>query len=112
MRPPTSPSFPPLTDAHFEPPRPYRTFLATPILFASTALFLIVLSLFSKPWQSLAAFAFCVAGTVPYYLHVRPNGASLMPSLLSVRVGPSGQGLTHLVRRAERRKAAEGLEMT
>ncbi|GAA5910297.1 hypothetical protein JCM8208_003500 [Rhodotorula glutinis] len=65
--------------------RPYRTFLATPILFASTALFLIVLSLFSKPWQSLAAFAFCVAGTVPYYLHVRPN---------------------------ERRKAAEGLEMT
>ncbi|TNY18522.1 amino acid/polyamine transporter I, partial [Rhodotorula diobovata] len=53
--------------------RPYRTFLATPILFASTALFLIVLSLFSKPWQSLAAFAFCVAGAVPYYLHVRPN---------------------------------------
>ncbi|BGP38489.1 hypothetical protein JCM10450v2_002437 [Rhodotorula kratochvilovae] len=53
--------------------RPYRTYLATPILFASTALFLIILSIFSKPWQSLAAFAFCVAGAVPYYLHVRPN---------------------------------------
>ncbi|GJN87282.1 hypothetical protein Rhopal_000230-T1 [Rhodotorula paludigena] len=42
--------------------RPYRTYLATPILFASTALFLIILSCFSKPWQSLAAFGFCVAG--------------------------------------------------
>ncbi|GAA5866191.1 hypothetical protein JCM1840_005106 [Sporobolomyces johnsonii] len=51
--------------------RPYRTYLATPILFASTALFLIVLSCFSKPWQSLAAFIFCSAGTVPYYLQVR-----------------------------------------
>jgi len=37
-----------------------------------------VLSLFSKPWQSLAAFAFCVAGAVPYYLHVRPNGARML----------------------------------
>ncbi|KAK4331365.1 High-affinity methionine permease [Rhodotorula toruloides] len=51
--------------------RPYRTFLVTPILFASTALFLIVLSCFSRPIQSFAAFAFCVAGVVPYYLHVR-----------------------------------------
>ncbi|GAA5974197.1 hypothetical protein JCM11641_003321 [Rhodosporidiobolus odoratus] len=51
--------------------RPYRTYLATPILFASTALFLIVLSCFSKPWQSLAAFAFCVAGAVPYYFQTR-----------------------------------------
>ncbi|KWU44069.1 amino acid transporter, partial [Rhodotorula sp. JG-1b] len=47
---------------------PYKTFIATPIAFASTALFLIVLSCFSKPWQSLAAFAFCVAGVVPYYV--------------------------------------------
>ncbi|GAA5855926.1 hypothetical protein JCM8547_000418 [Rhodosporidiobolus lusitaniae] len=47
--------------------RPYRTYLSTPILFASTALFLIVLSAFSKPWQSLAAFCFCVAGAVPYH---------------------------------------------
>jgi hypothetical protein len=36
--------------------RPYRVFLPTPILFASTALFLIVLSCFSKPLESLAAF--------------------------------------------------------
>lgn len=46
--------------------RPYRTFLATPIVFASTALFLIVLSCFTKPWESLAAFVFCIAGAVPY----------------------------------------------
>ncbi|GAA6028057.1 hypothetical protein JCM8097_001851 [Rhodosporidiobolus ruineniae] len=51
--------------------RPYRTYLITPILFASTALFLIVLSCFSKPWQSLAAFAFCIAGAVPYYFQNR-----------------------------------------
>lgn len=57
------------------PHRPYRTFLVTPILFASTALFLIVLSCFSRPIQSFAAFAFCVAGVVPYYLHVRRSGA-------------------------------------
>ncbi|GAA6000235.1 hypothetical protein JCM10207_007919 [Rhodosporidiobolus poonsookiae] len=49
--------------------RPYRTHLVTPILFASTALFLIILSCFSRPWQSLAAFAFCVAGAVPYCFH-------------------------------------------
>ncbi|GAA6018396.1 hypothetical protein JCM8202_001361 [Rhodotorula sphaerocarpa] len=55
--------------------RPYKTFIATPIAFASTALFLIVLSCFSKPWQSLAAFAFCVAGVVPYYLHIRHKTA-------------------------------------
>ncbi|GAA5905358.1 uncharacterized protein JCM6883_006372 [Sporobolomyces salmoneus] len=51
--------------------RPYRTWLITPILFASTALFLLVLSAFSKPWQSLAGFLFCGAGTLPYYLQVR-----------------------------------------
>ncbi|BGP06421.1 hypothetical protein JCM10049v2_002243 [Rhodotorula toruloides] len=53
--------------------RPYRTFLVTPILFASTALFLIVLSCFSRPIQSFAAFAFCVAGIVPFFLHVRQS---------------------------------------
>lgn len=52
-------------------PRPYRTWLITPILFASTALFLLVLSAFSKPWQSLAGFLFCGAGALPYYLQVR-----------------------------------------
>lgn len=54
--------------------RPYRTYLATPILFASTALFLLVLSCFSKPYQSAAAFAFCGAGAIPYYLQVRRKG--------------------------------------
>jgi len=51
--------------------RPYRTWLSTPILFASTALFLIILSCFSKPWESLAAFIFCFAGVVPYYFQTR-----------------------------------------
>lgn len=69
--------------------RPYRTFLATPILFASTALFLITLSCFSKPWESLAAFGespresnearvanvhrqgFCIAGAVPYHFQMK-----------------------------------------
>ncbi|KDE07343.1 hypothetical protein MVLG_02385 [Microbotryum lychnidis-dioicae p1A1 Lamole] len=46
--------------------RPYRTWLSTPILFASTSLFLIVLSCFSKPWESLAAFS-----TVPYFIQAR-----------------------------------------
>ncbi|GAA5879546.1 hypothetical protein JCM16303_003247 [Sporobolomyces ruberrimus] len=51
--------------------RPYRTYLLTPILFASTALFLLVLSAFSKPWQSLAGFLFCGAGALPYYVQMR-----------------------------------------
>ncbi|KAK4051809.1 hypothetical protein OIV83_002514 [Microbotryomycetes sp. JL201] len=55
--------------------RPYRTWLPTPILFASTALFLLVLSTFSKPWESLAAYVFCVAGAVPYYIQQRAQAA-------------------------------------
>ncbi|KAM0788428.1 hypothetical protein ACM66B_001564 [Microbotryomycetes sp. NB124-2] len=55
--------------------RPYRTWLPTPILFASTALFLLVLSVFSKPWESLAAFLFCVAGAVPYHIQRRAQAA-------------------------------------
>ncbi|KAI5479666.1 solute carrier family 7 (L-type amino acid transporter) [Pseudohyphozyma bogoriensis] len=51
--------------------RPYRTFLATPILFCSTALGVLVLSFFSKPWESFAAFVFCLAGAVPYYFQTR-----------------------------------------
>ncbi|BGP14439.1 hypothetical protein JCM10213_004562 [Rhodosporidiobolus nylandii] len=56
--------------------RPYRTWLVTPILFASTALFLIILSCFSKPIQSLAAFAFCIAGAIPYYWQTRRSERS------------------------------------
>lgn len=84
--------------------RPYRTFLATPILFAATALFLIILSCFSKPLESLAAFrsslppqssatasepridrastfaVFCIAGAVPFYFQNRRSnmGESLL----------------------------------
>ncbi|GAA5932155.1 uncharacterized protein JCM15063_001137 [Sporobolomyces koalae] len=51
--------------------RPYRTYLVTPILFASTALFLLVLSAFSRPLQSLGGFLFCGAGAIPYYVQTR-----------------------------------------
>ena len=64
-----------------------QTFLATPVLFASTALFLLVLSCFSKPWESLAAFAFCVAGAVPYYIQKRRKDGQLSrPSCASLRL--------------------------
>lgn len=88
--------------------RPYRTYLATPILFASTALFLIVLSCFSKPWQSLAAFVFCSAGTVPYYLQVRRSGMPIFASQ-GTRTAADPTGLFSPL--AEK-QATEGLEMT
>ncbi|GAA6013004.1 hypothetical protein JCM11491_000934 [Sporobolomyces phaffii] len=56
--------------------RPYRTYLITPILFASTALFLLVLSAFSTPWQSLAGFLFCGFGALPYYFVRRKRETS------------------------------------
>lgn len=73
--------------------RPYRVWIVTPILFASTALFLIVLSCFSKPLESLAAFCeshmqtrppdllltmpfhqvFISAGAVPWYVRKKAH---------------------------------------
>jgi len=40
-------------------------------VFACTALFLLILSAFSKPLESLAAACFCVAGAVPFYFQDR-----------------------------------------
>ncbi|KAK4058443.1 hypothetical protein OIO90_000602 [Microbotryomycetes sp. JL221] len=65
--------------------RPYRTWLPTPILFASTALFLIVLSIFSKPWESFAAFIFCAAGAVPYYIQQRASRQDTKTVTLEMR---------------------------
>lgn len=58
--------------------RPYRTFLATPVVFACTALFLLILSAFSKPLESLAAACqYC-----PLFRDLRPRSDpfSLVPS--------------------------------
>uniref|UniRef100_A0A060T299 ARAD1A06600p n=1 Tax=Blastobotrys adeninivorans TaxID=409370 RepID=A0A060T299_BLAAD len=48
--------------------RPYKTYLATPILFCCVALFLISRTVFEKPLESLIAIAFMLAGC-PIYLY-------------------------------------------
>lgn len=46
--------------------RPYKTFIATPIVFCCVALFLVSRTVFEKPWQSLYAVVFILLG-VPVY---------------------------------------------
>lgn len=48
--------------------RPYRTWLATPILFAAVALFLLLMPVGSAPLEGLAALLFIGAGVPVYYL--------------------------------------------
>jgi amino acid transporter len=49
-------------------PRPYKTWLPTPILFAAVALFLLLMPIGSAPLEGLAALVFITAGVPVYYL--------------------------------------------
>ncbi|CAD6977800.1 unnamed protein product [Tilletia controversa] len=48
--------------------RPYRTWIATPILFSTVALFLLFMPIFSAPLEALAAAGFIGAGVPMYYM--------------------------------------------
>lgn len=51
--------------------RPYKVPLVMPIVFSCTALFLVLLSIASKPLEAFAAFIFIFMGAVPYYIQQR-----------------------------------------
>lgn len=63
-------------------PRPYKTYLSTPILFAAVALFLLLMPIGSAPLEGLAALLFIGAGVPVYYLTQGQSSlASKIPAL-------------------------------
>ncbi|KAK0560694.1 hypothetical protein OC861_006181 [Tilletia horrida] len=60
--------------------RPYKTWLATPILFSTLALFLLFMPIFSAPLEALAAAGFIGAG-VPMYFITQPKARARIPGL-------------------------------
>uniref|UniRef100_V5EWI2 Amino acid transporter n=1 Tax=Kalmanozyma brasiliensis (strain GHG001) TaxID=1365824 RepID=V5EWI2_KALBG len=66
--------------------RPYKTWLATPILFAAVALFLLLMPVGSAPMEGLAAFLFISAGVPVYYLtQSRAGWVSNSPFLAKIK---------------------------
>ncbi|WFD33260.1 hypothetical protein MCUN1_000073 [Malassezia cuniculi] len=59
--------------------RPYRTWIATPILFVAVSLFLLVMPIFAAPWEALAALVFIGAG-IPIYVVTQPDARRLISS--------------------------------
>ncbi|KAH7341045.1 amino acid/polyamine transporter I [Rhizoctonia solani] len=47
-------------------PRPYKTWIITPLIFSGVSLFLLLMPIFAAPLEALAAFAFIASG-VPFY---------------------------------------------
>lgn len=66
--------------------RPYRTFLPTPLLFATTALFLLVMPIASAPVEAGAAFLFMAAGLPAYFLSVSKAREGLLGVIVPVKV--------------------------
>jgi amino acid transporter len=64
--------------------RPYETWLITPILFISTALFLLIMPIFAAPYEALAALLFIAAGVPIYYVSQNQN-LSFLRSWLPAR---------------------------
>jgi amino acid transporter len=52
-------------EPHLE--RPYKTWIATPIIFCCVSLFLLSRAVFAQPLQTISVIAFVIAG-VPVYL--------------------------------------------
>lgn len=99
-----------------ELPRPYKTWLITPLTFCAVALFLLLMPVIAAPLEAMAVLGFVLAGVPLYYLTKRPDsaGASRITALLSpvtnliarfrggvrshegwvpVATGPDGEGL-------------------
>ncbi|KAL9936507.1 hypothetical protein V8E36_004575 [Tilletia maclaganii] len=60
--------------------RPYKTWIGTPILFSTVALFLLFMPIFSAPLEALAAVGFISAG-VPMYFITQPRARERVPGL-------------------------------
>lgn len=66
--------------------RPYRTFLTTPLLFATTALFLLLMPIASAPLEAGAAFAFMALGLPVYFVTQREGREVLRNSAVGSAV--------------------------
>ncbi|KAF8609886.1 amino acid transporter [Ceratobasidium sp. AG-I] len=48
-------------------PRPYKTYITTPLMFSGVSLFLLLMPIFAAPLEALSAFVFIACG-IPFYL--------------------------------------------
>ncbi|KAL4402148.1 L-amino acid transmembrane transporter [Malassezia pachydermatis] len=55
-----------VNEPHLE--RPFRVWIVIPIVFVMIALFLLIMPVFSAPWEALAAFGFIAVGVLLYFL--------------------------------------------
>jgi len=63
-------------------PRPYKTWIITPLTFCAVAIFLLCMPIIAAPLEAVAVFGFVLAGVPVYYLTNREEQAKL-PFLLS-----------------------------
>lgn len=76
--------------------RPYRAWLATPVIFATTALFLLLMPIASAPLEAGAAFLFMLAGLPAYFISTG-KAAALCGKRWGSADGKAGQqpGMLH-----------------
>lgn len=66
--------------------RPYKTWIPTPVLFATTALFLLVMPIASAPQEAAAAIAFMLAGLPAYFLSMKSAREGVVEKYVPKRV--------------------------
>lgn len=71
--------------------RPYRVWITTPIFFLLVALFLLVMPIFSAPWEALAAFLFIAMGIPLYFITQLQARYNVWTHLFSSRTEPAFQ---------------------
>ncbi|EGN95941.1 hypothetical protein SERLA73DRAFT_185376 [Serpula lacrymans var. lacrymans S7.3] len=57
--------------------RPYKTWIITPLLFCSVAIFLLCMPIFAAPLEAIAVLGFVLAGIPVYYITTRNNEVKL-----------------------------------
>lgn len=61
--------------------RPYRVWIIAPILFVSATTYLLIMPIFSAPWEAFAAFSFTALGC-PLYFLTQPDARSSLTSYI------------------------------
>ncbi|CAE7234017.1 unnamed protein product [Rhizoctonia solani] len=60
-------------------PRPYKTWIITPLIFSGVSLFLLLMPIFAAPLEALAAFAFIASGVPFYFISMYFHDRNSMP---------------------------------
>ncbi|EUC61696.1 amino acid transporter [Rhizoctonia solani AG-3 Rhs1AP] len=60
-------------------PRPYKTWIITPLIFSGVSLFLLLMPIFAAPLEALAAFAFIATGIPFYFISMYFNDPNTAP---------------------------------